>query len=76
MREQGSGLCGGSGMGFRQQEGLSGGRQKTKGYKKDTKEERPQQEEGRTEWGVSGNWKLERTQKHTPSELVQMPGDT
>ena len=67
VREQDLGLCVGRELGFRQQEGLSGGRLKDERNtsKRRTTSRRKEGQSG----GVSGNWQLERTQKHTPSKL-------
>lgn len=54
VREQDLGLCVGREVGFRQQEGLSWGRQKTKGWEKHQR--RGSLVGGRTEWGCQ--WQL------------------
>lgn len=63
MREQDLGLCVGTELGFRQEEGL-----RLKDERNTSKRRTTRRKEGQR-GGVSGNWQLERTQKHTPSKL-------
>lgn len=63
MREQDLGLCVGRELGFRQEEGL-----RLKDERNTSKRRTTRRKEGQS-GGVSGNWQLERTQKHTPSKL-------